>query len=185
MNDKEIISLFDERNEKAIEEISRKYGGYCHSIAKNILRNDEDAEECVNDAYLKLWESVREKNPGNLKLFLAKIVRNIALNKYEANKCEKRGGGEVTLALKELDELLPAACDTEKSVEQRELTRCIGNYVNQMREPERGVFLCRYWYLAPVKEIAARFAFSESKVKSMLLRSRKKLKTELEREGYL
>ena len=163
MEDKEIVDLYWQRDERAIAESAAKYGAYCRSVAGRILRNDEDTEECVSDTWLHAWNAMPTDRPERLR----------------------RGGGELTLALEELDELIPAASDTEKAVEQRELSRCIGNYVNQMREPERGVFLCRYWYLAPVKEIASRFGFSEAKVKSMLLRSRRKLKTVLEKEGYL
>jgi RNA polymerase sigma-70 factor (ECF subfamily) len=184
MNDKEIISLFDERNEKAIEEISRKYGGYCHSIAKNILRNDEDAEECVNDAYLKLWESVREKNPGNLKLFLAKIVRNIALNKYEANKCEKRGGGEVTLALDEISELVSGAVQTEADISYSELVRSVNSFLRTASERDCGIFINRYFDFRSTAEIASLYGIRESNVLKILSRMREKLKKYLEKEGY-
>lgn len=185
MEDKEIVDLYWQRDERAIAESAAKYGAYCRSVAGRILRNDEDTEECVSDTWLHAWNAMPTDRPERLSLYLGRLSRWLSLNRLRDRERLRRGGGELTLALEELDELIPAASDTEKAVEQRELSRCIGNYVNQMREPERGVFLCRYWYLAPVKEIASRFGFSEAKVKSMLLRSRRKLKTELEKEGYL
>jgi RNA polymerase sigma-70 factor (ECF subfamily) len=185
MEDKEIVDLYWQRDERAIAESAAKYGAYCRSVAGRILRNDEDTEECVSDTWLHAWNAMPTDRPERLSLYLGRLSRWLSLNRLRDRERLRRGGGELTLALEELDELIPAASDTEKAVERRELSRCIGNYVNQMREPERGVFLCRYWYLAPVKEIASRFGFSEAKVKSMLLRSRQKLKTVLEKEGYL
>jgi RNA polymerase sigma-70 factor (ECF subfamily) len=185
MEDKEIVELYWRRDERAIAESAAKYGAYCRSVAGRILRNDEDTEECVSDTWLHAWNAMPTDRPERLSLYLGRLSRWLSLNRLRDRERLRRGGGEVTLALEELDELIPAASDTEKAVEQRELSRCIKNYVNQMKEPERSVFLCRYWYLAPIGEIASRFGFGESKVKSMLLRSRRKLKAELEKEGYL
>ena len=184
MNDREIINLFDERNEKAINEILQKYGGYCLVIAKNILRNDEDAEECVNDAYLKLWESVHEKKPINLKLFLAKIVRNLALNRYEEKKREKRGGGEVTLALDEISELVSSTVQTEAEVSYSELVCAVNSFLRTASERDCGVFINRYFDFYSTAEIASLYGIKESNVLKILSRMRVKLKKYLEREGY-
>ncbi len=185
MEDKDIVDLYWQRSERAIAESAAKYGAYCRTVAGRIRRNDEDAEECTSDVWLHAWNAMPSDRPERLSLYLGRLSRWLSLNRLRDRDRLRRGGGEVTLALEELDELIPAASDTEKEVERRELSHCIGDYVNQMKEPERSVFLCRYWYLAPVKEIASRFGFSEAKVKSMLMRSRRKLKTELEKEGYL
>lgn len=184
MNDREIIRLFAERDEKAIEEISQKYGRYCHSIAKNILQNDEDAEECVNDAYLKLWENVREKKPTNLKLFLAKIVRNIALNKYEEKKREKRGGGEVTLALDEISEIVSGTAQTEAEAYYSELVRAVNSFLRTASERDCGIFINRYFDFYSTAEIASFYGIKESNVLKILSRMREKLKKYLEKEGY-
>ncbi len=184
MNDREIARLFAERDEKAIEEISQKYGGYCHSIAKNILQNDEDAEECVNDAYLKLWENAHEKKPANLKLFLAKIVRNLALNKYEEKKCEKRGGGEVTLALDEISEIVSGATQTEAEVSYSELVRAVNSFLRTASERDCGIFINRYFDFYSTAEIATLYGIKESNVLKILSRMREKLKKYLEKEGY-
>ncbi len=185
MEDKDIVDLYWQRSERAIAETECKYGAYCRRLAERILRNSEDAEETVNDAWLRAWNAMPSDRPDHLGAYLGKLCRWLSLNRLRDRDRLRRGGGELTLALEELDELIPAASDTEREVERRELSRCIGNYVNQMREPERSVFLCRYWYLAPVKEIALAFGFGGSKVKSMLARSRKRLKNELEKEGLL
>lgn len=184
MNDKEIIRLLDERNEKAIEKISQKYGGYCHSIAKNILQNDEDAEECVNDAYFKLWENAHEKKPANLKLFLAKIVRNLALNKYEEKKSEKRGGGEVTLALDEISEIVSGTAQTESDASYSELIRSVNYFLSTASERDCGIFINRYFDFYSTAEIASLYGVKESNVLKILSRMRGKLKKYLEKEGY-
>lgn len=184
MNDREIISLFAERNERAIEEISRKYGGYCHSIARNILQNDEDAEECVNDAYLRLWENAHEKKPASLKLFLAKIVRNLALNKYEEKKREKRGGGEVTLALDEISELVSGNAQTEAEFSYSELLGAVNSFLRKASERDCGIFINRYFDFYSTAEIASLYGIKESNVLKILSRMRAKLKKHLEKEGY-
>lgn len=184
MDDREIIRLFAERNENAIDAISRKYGGYCHGIAKNILKNDEDAEECVSDAYLKLWESSCEKSPANLKLFLAKIVRNLALNKYKEKTREKRGGSEITLALDEISELVSGEEQTEAEFSYGELIRTVNRFLRTASERDCGIFINRYFDFYSTSEIAASYGIKESNVLKILSRMREKLKKYLEKEGY-
>ena len=185
MEDKDIVDLYWQRSERAIAETESKYGGYCRSIAGRILQNDADAEECVNDTWLRAWNAMPSDRPGLLGCYLGKLCRWLSLNRLRDAARLRRGGGEPALALEELDEIAASGADTEKLAEARELSRVISNYVNQMKEPERSVFLCRYWYMASVKEIAARFGFGESKVKSMLARSRSKLRLCLDKEGVL
>jgi RNA polymerase sigma-70 factor (ECF subfamily) len=184
MDDREIMRLFDTRSEKAIEAISDKYGAYCLSIAKNILQNYEDAEECVNDAYLKLWENAHEKKPANLKLFLAKIVRNLALNKYEEKNCQKRGGGEVTLALEEISELVSGETQTEAELSYSELVKSVNGFLRTASERDCGVFINRYFDFHSTAEIAEAYGLRESNVLKILSRMREKLKKYLEKEGY-
>ena len=185
MEDREIVDLYWRRAEQAIAETEIKYGAYCRSIAGRILRNAEETEECLNDTWLRAWNAMPSDRPVKLGAYLGKLCRWLSLNRLRDGARLRRGGGETALALEELEEILPGGTEPERALETRELGRAVRNYVNQLKEPERSVFLSRYWYLAPVKEIAASFGFGESKVKSMLSRSRKRLKTVLEREGLL
>ena len=184
MEDKEIVQLYLDRSERAIDETQKKYGKYCSCIAANILASKEDAEECVNDAYLKLWENVHEKNPASLKLFLAKIVRNLALNKYEEKKREKRGGGEVTLALDEISELVSGNMHTEAEASYSELVRAVNSFLRKASERDCGIFINRYFDFYSTAEIASLYGIKESNVLKILSRMRKKLKKYLEKEGY-
>ena len=134
MEDRDIVDLYWQRSERAIAESSLKYGAYCRSVAVRILRNEEDTEECVNDTWLHAWNAMPSDRPERLSLYLGRLSRWLSLNRLRDRDRLRRGGGEVTLALEELDELLPAACDTEKSVEQRELSRCLCSYVNHLIE---------------------------------------------------
>ena len=185
MEDKEIVDLYWQRSEQALRETEIKHGAYCRAIAGRILQNEGDTEECLNDTWLRAWNAMPTDRPAFLGGYLGKLCRWLSLNRLRDAARQRRGGGETALALEELDEMIAAAADTEKQVESRELSRVVCNYVNQMREPARSVFLCRYWYMASVKEIGERFGYSESKVKSMLARSRNRLKEALEKEGLL
>lgn len=185
MDDKEIVRLYWDRNELAIRETSAKYGGYCYTIAYNILFSKEDAEESVNETYMKTWECIPPHFPKVLAAFVGKITRRISLNKWRSRTREKRGGGQVSLALEELDECVLAVNDVEKTIEHKELLRTINTFLGTLSETERDLFVCRYWFLSSIKELCRKFDFSESKTKSMLFRTREKLKSHLEEEGYL
>lgn len=185
MDDKEIVRLYWDRNELAIRETSAKYGGYCYTIAYNILFSKEDAEESVNETYMKTWECIPPHFPKVLAAFVGKITRRISLNKWRSRTREKRGGGQVSLALEELDECVLAVNDVEKTIEHKELLRTINTFLGTLSETERDLFVCRYWFLSSIKELSRKFDFSESKTKSMLFRTREKLKSHLEEEGYL
>ncbi len=182
MDDDSIIELYFSRSENAISETAAKYGGYCYSIAHHILENREDSEESVNDTYLAAWNTMPPRHPSVLSTFLGKLTRYISLNRWKQRRTGKRGGGQVPLALEELEECI-AGQDLEKVLEGRELTRCLNRFLEALPEQERSIFVCRYWYLDPIQEIAQRFGFSESKVKSMLFRTRGKLRVRLEKEG--
>ena len=183
MEDAQIIELFFARSEDAISELDKKYGKLCHKLADNILASAQDAEECVNDTYMSAWNAMPDKRPERLAPFLGKITRNHALSRMRGRARQKRGGGELALALEELDECIPSPADVEREVEHRELAAAVGAFIDGLPNPERQVFVSRYWYLAPVDEIADKFGFSRSKTASILFRCRNKLQKFLQQEG--
>jgi len=180
MDDRQIVELYWARDSRAIDETSRKYGGYCYAIAYRILQSHEDTEEAVNDTYLGAWQSMPPHRPAILSTFLGKIARNLSLKKWRASHTAKRGGGEVALTLEELGECVPSSYNVEQTVETRELAREIDAFLRSLPPTECDLFLRRYWYFDSVKEIATRFGFTESKVKMQLLRTRQKLLAQLE-----
>lgn len=185
MVDNQIVDLYWQRNPDAITETNIKYGKYCSSIAFRICQNKEDSEECVNDTWYRAWNAMPDARPSILSTFLGRITRNLALDRLESKKRKKRGGGETVLALEELEECIADDSDVEKQVEAKELEKAVNQFLRELKDVERRIFLARYWYLMPVSEIALRADFSESKVKSMLHRTRLKLRDYLCEEGYV
>ncbi len=185
MEDHQIVALYWQRNEHAIDATAAKYGRYCYTIALNILSSREDADESVNDTYMSAWERIPPHRPSVLSTFLGKLTRRISLNKWRDQRREKRGGGEVPLALEELSECIPSNQSTEALVEQKELSQALDRFLDTLTKTERDVFVSRYWFLAKVQEISSRFGFTEGKVKSMLFRIREKLRTYLWEEGLI
>lgn len=183
MHDSQIVALYFDRDPRAIEETAAKYGSYCHRIARNILGNPEDAEEAVSDTYLALWATIPPHRPLTLSTFLGKIARRTALKQLGRSQAQKRGGGQVPLALEELSECISDGKTPEAALENAELTRILNAFLEALPRQERVVFVCRYWYLDSVAEIAERFGFTQSKTKSMLSRTRKKLRAALNKEG--
>ena len=183
MNDSQIVALFFDRDQQAIKETAAKYGNYCYSIVHSILKNRDDAEEAVSATYLALWASIPPPKPTQLRTFLGKIARRTALKQWEKNCTQKRGGGEVALALEELSEYLSGGTTPETAIANAELTQILNGFLGNLPKTERQVFVCRYWYLDSIPEIAKRFGFSQSKVKSMLARTRMKLRAALTKEG--
>ena len=183
-DDSKIIDLFWERDETAISETAEKYGSYLRSISYRILNNTYDAEECVNDTYRDAWRVIPPNRPAVLSTFLGKITRRISIDLWRKNNAEKRGGGEMPVALDELGECISDRGSISDEAEYHALTGIINDFLRSLPETEQKVFLRRYWYLDPVSSIAKRFGFSESKVTSMLFRVRGKLRTRLEKEGY-
>ena len=183
MNDSQIIALFFDRDQRAIEETAAKYGNYCYCIVRNILNNSEDAEEAVSDTYLALWATIPPHKPVVLRTFLGKIARRTALKRWEKNRAEKRGGGTVDLALEELSEYLSDGKTPDNAIETAELTQILNEFLRKLPKEERQIFVCRYWYLDSIADIAQRFGFTQSKVKSMLARTRMKLRATLSKEG--
>ncbi len=184
MDDRQIVDLYWQRSEEAISETARKYGTYCYSIARSILSNHEDAEECVNDTYNEAWHSIPPHRPSVLSTFLGKLTRRLSIDRLRYCTAEKRGGGEAPLVLDELEDCISGEGDPVKELEKQRLSETLQAFIRALPEKERQVFLCRYWYMEPLAAIAARYGYSESKVKSMLYRTREKLKRWLEKEGF-
>lgn len=185
MEDARIVDLYWARSENAIAETSAKYGKYCYAIAYNVLANHEDADESVNDTYLDAWNNMPPHRPSILSTFLGKITRRISIDKWRGRTAEKRGGGEIVLALDELSDCVPSDHNVEHEVEAAELEKVIDDFVMSLPPMDRRVFICRYWYLDPISAISQQFGFSESKVKMMLHRQRQKLLSHLESEAFL
>ncbi len=183
MEDSQIVDLYWQRSDRAIAETEAKYGRCCRSIANNILRSTEDTEECVSDTWLAAWNAMPDKRPKRLLAFLARITRNFALDRWRASSRQKRGGGEIPLALDELSECLADGTDVEREIEARELSEKIGAFVRSLPKTERDIFTARYFYLASMGEIVEKTGFTQSKVKSMLHRTRLRLREMLREEG--
>ena len=183
MEDKKIVDLYWLRSESAISETKTKYGKYCYTIAHNILCNIEDSEECVNDTYLRAWNSMPQHRPSVLKTFLGKITRNLALNRYKTLSANKRNYGQVPLALDELQECIPGEDNTANIVDDMALAEIFNCFLASLSKEQRKIFMRRYWYLSSIKEIANEYSMGESKVKMSLMRSRNELKTLLDMEG--
>ena len=185
MKDIDIIKLYFSRSEKAIEETDRKYGNYCSVIAENILYNKQDSEECVNDTYLKTWESVPPDKPQNFRTYLGKITRNLAINRYRMYSAQKRGGGTAEVVFSELEGCIPSGVRIEDSADEKLLIKAIEDFLRRQSTEKRNIFLRRYWYCSSISDIAKDFSLSESKVTSILYRQRLKLKEHLEREEII
>ncbi len=185
LEDKQIVDLYWERCEQAIAETDKKYGRLCWSIAGNILDSREDCEESVNDTYLAAWNAMPPHRPALLMSFLAKLSRRIAIKRWRSIHACKRGGGQVPLALEELTQCASGAPDVEAAVVSREAYAALNRFLATLPEVERNVFLRRYFLLDTAAQIGENFGFTESKVNSMLHRTRVKLKTHLTKEGYL
>ena len=184
MNDKSIVDLYFNRDEEAITQTDKKYGRYCYSIAYNILMSKEDAEESVSDTYMTAWKAIPPRRPSVLSTFLGKITRHISIDRWRERSTYKRGGGEVTLALEELEDCVAGLQNVEMEYERKELIQAYVKFLDILPVTERRVFLCRYWYVDSVEAIAEKFGFSQSKVKTMLYRTRTKLRKQLAEEGY-
>ena len=185
MDDQKIIELYWNRSETAITETDQKYGKYCYSIAYNILTNNEDAEESVSDTYMAAWKAIPPTRPSILATFLGKITRRLSIDRWRSRNRHKRGGGEIILALEELEDCVADNQTTEKAFEQKQLASVFNRFLESLPEADRQIFLCRYWYLDSISDIANYYGFSNSKVASMLYRTRKKLRAVLEKEDLL
>lgn len=184
MNDEEIIRLYFDRNEQAITESSAKYGAYCSAISRNILSDDEDVKECVNDTWLRAWNSIPPTRPAILSAFLGRITRNLSFDRYRNSHRMKRSDGKVTLVLDELQDIVSGHDDPENSALEKELMREINSFLASLSDEKRYMFILRYWHTSEIAEIAERLGISEGKVSTSLSRIRKSLKDHLTGRGY-
>ncbi len=185
MDDTQIIDLYWQRSEKAISETEAKYGRFCYSLAMNVLANKEDAQECVNDTYLAAWNALPPNRPAFLNAFLGKLTRRISIDRWRAISAYKRGGGQIRLALEELTDCASGEPSVEERAMGREACAALNRFLESLPQTERTVFVRRYFLFDPVADIGKSFGFTESKVTSMLSRTRLKLRTYLTKEGYL
>lgn len=184
MQDEKIIQLYWERNESAIRETQTVYEKYLSKIICNVLGDIRDSTECLNDTYLKIWNSIPPNRPTVFSAYIGKIARETAIDAYRRQNRSKRKASEYTLALDEIGECVSGKENTEKSVEMQILGKEISNYLRTVSEDNRAVFIMRYFYTDPIKDISERMNMSESKVKGILHRMRKGLRKHLEKEGF-
>ena len=183
--DQKIIDLYWNRSENAITETAVKHGRYCTSIAYGILKSREDAQECVSDAYLMAWNAIPPRRPADLGTYLGKITRNLSIDRLRTRNRDKRGGGEMPLALEELEEVVVGSDSPENEAIRKELAASMNRFLGELTVQERYVFVRRYWYLDSLADIAKNTGFSGSKVASMLFRLRGRLKKQLIKEELL
>ena len=179
-----ILDLFFERSEQAIWELDHTYGAAVRKTAGNLLRDPQDVEECVNDAYLGAWNSIPPQRPDPLVSYVCRIARNLAVSRLRSETAAKRNSS-LDLVLEELEECVPARTDVEGELEARELARSIDRFLAGLSYPDRYLFVRRYWFADPVHEIAARTGLRENRVSVRLFRLREKLRKHLQKEGVL
>lgn len=184
MQDAEIVRLYWDRNEQAVEASSAKYGAYVSAIARNILNDREDAAECVNDTWLHAWNAMPPHKPAVLAAFFGKITRNLSFDRYKKLHREKRGGYGVDLVLEELEEIVSGQEDPERQILGKELVSEIDRFLKTLPREKRCMFILRYWYAAGIPEIAGRFHLTRDNVSVTLSRIRRQLRTYLTERGY-
>ena len=184
MEDRDIIRLFAAQDTNALRQTELKYGEYCLHIAENILGNNQDAEECVNDTLLKLWNSIPQCIPADLKAFAARTVRNTALDRLRSAKAQKRGGGNMEAVLSELEGCLPGGDSPEEAYAETELKALINRFLESLDPRDRGVFMQRYFFTEDTAAIAENYGITRANVRLILSRTRAKLKNYLKTEGY-
>lgn len=181
MNDLSIIELYFARDEEAIKQTDIKYGKLCHSIAYNVLNNNEDSEECVNDTYIGVWNAIPPTRPNNLMAFVCKITRNLSLKRFEVQTRQKRSQ-EMLVSIEELVDILPDE-NIASSVSDEDIGKVISRFLRNEKDEIRNVFVRKYYFFDSISDIALRYSFTESKVKNMLYHTRTKLKDYMMKEG--
>ncbi len=184
MPDKRIIELFFARDESAIGEVEKKYGSYCRVAVKRIIDSDLDADEILNDTYLRAWDRIPPERPAHLRLFLYKIARNLAINRLKERSSQRRGGAEAMLCLEELGECLPSPERIEDEYEARELVKKINIFLRTVPERDANIFINRYFHVEDTEIIAKRYGLTVENVRKIIMRTRNKLKDHLIKEGY-
>ncbi|MBE6697804.1 MAG: RNA polymerase sigma factor [Ruminococcaceae bacterium] len=182
MQDSQIISLYVARNENAITKTAEKYGDYCTSIALNILQNMQDAEECVNDTWLRTWNSIPPASPSSLGSYVGRITRNLAFDRYKNSHRQKRGNGQIPLALEELEEITASDYDVQNAWREAEFMDLINRFLRKLPERQRNIFIRRYFYTDSVSDIAKRYGISQANVLKILSGVRLRLKDTLDKE---
>lgn len=182
MDDKDIVTLYHQRDERAIRESERKYGSYCRSIARNLLDAREDAEECVSDTWYAAWTRMPPELPQCLRAFLGRITRNLSISRFRANRAHKRYDGMEVL-LSELDDCVPDARGVEETADRNRLSGLISGWLDALPEDDRALFVRRYWYGDAVKDLAQRQGCTANQMAQRMLRLRRELKAFLESEG--
>lgn len=185
MEDHQIIQLYWDRDQSAIAETDGKYGSFLHSLSWNILRSHNDAEECVNDTYLRTWNSIPPTRPTAFRAWLGRIARNLSLDRWKLSTAEKRGGAGADLLLGELEDCVPSPRDTEKTLEDQEIAALISTFLRTLTAENRWMFLRRYWYGESISDIARQLRCGDGRVKSALHRTRGALRRYLEQEGVV
>ena len=185
MEDQQIVEMYLQRNEEAIARTEQKYMKYCRAIAIHILHIPEDVDEVLNDTWFAAWNSIPPHTPECLKTFLGKLTRNISLKRIRSEKTLKRGAAEMQVVFEEVEDWLQSEQNFEQQISEQALADEINLFLDSISDTERNVFVRRYWYMQSINEIAEYHGFSESKVKSMLFRIRKKLYAKLKKENYL
>ena len=175
IDDEKIIEMFFERSEQGIRELDNKYGAVCHNLSYNIVNSRQDAEECVNDAYLGVWNSIPPTRPNPLLSYIAKIVRNISLKSYWRKEADKRSG-QYTIALQEIEGCIADPKIVEDEIEARELARIIENFLDTLTAENRVIFMRRYWFADSYKDIAEFVGLTEKNISVRLTRIRGKMK---------
>ena len=184
MTDEKIVELYWKRDESAIMETSQKYEKYLTVIAYNILNNIECSQESVNDTYLKAWNTMPPEKPNILKLYLARITRQISIDILRTYTRKKRGCSQYEISLNELEECITDNNNIQQEIELKLLSKTINEFLYSLPELSRNIFVCRYYFCDSIKTISVYFAVSEAKVKSILYRTRLSLKKHLENEGF-
>ena len=184
MTDLQIIDLYWCRSEDAIAESDAKYGSYCFAVSNNILLDALDAEECVSDTWLRAWSAMPPERPDKLKLFFAKITRNLSIDRLKAKLAQKRGGGETELILEELEQCIASAGNVETAYIAKELGSSINQFVRRLPERDGNLFIRRYFYGEDMETVARRYGVTAHNAAVILSRVRQKLKRHLEREGF-
>lgn len=179
-----LIQKFNERDESVLADVDKKYGGYCTTIALNILGNQQSAEECVNDTLMRLWESIPPAKPSYLPAFIGKIVRNIALNAVRRENALKRGGGELDLILDEAEEMISSGDSVELTAQRHEIMAAVNDWLGTISAKKRAVFVLRYWHCKSAAEVARCMGMSQANVENVLKRERKKLVEYMKQRGF-
>ena len=184
MEDLEIIALYFERDEKALSETMDKYGKYCHTIAKNITGNREDASEILNETMLKMWNSIPPESPSCFMAYIGKITRSLSLNRHAEKHAQKRGGGVTDAVLEELKDIVSDSISPEEELDHTLLLEAVNAFLGRLSAKKRKLFVLRYWYGLEIFEIAKRSGMSENAVSVALNRIRKQLKQDLIKGGF-